>query len=37
MPGVRRYTVDRLLAHAEQCVKLGMPGARGFPADRAAS
>jgi porphobilinogen synthase len=31
MPGVRRYTVDRLLAHAEQCVKLGLPAVAVFP------
>jgi len=31
MPGVRRYTVDRLLAHAEQCVKLGLPALAVFP------
>jgi len=31
MPGVRRYTVDRLLAHAEQCVKLGVPAIAVFP------
>jgi porphobilinogen synthase len=31
MPGVRRYTVDRLLAHAEQCVKLGLPAIAVFP------
>jgi porphobilinogen synthase len=31
MPGVRRYTVDRLLAHAEQCVKLGVPALAVFP------
>jgi len=31
MPGVRRYTVDRLLAHAEQCVKLGIPALAIFP------
>ena len=31
MPGVRRYTVDRLLAHAEQCVKLGIPAIAVFP------
>ncbi|OGA23253.1 MAG: delta-aminolevulinic acid dehydratase [Betaproteobacteria bacterium RIFCSPLOWO2_02_FULL_67_26] len=31
LPGVRRYTVDRLLAHAEQCVKLGLPALAVFP------
>ena len=31
MPGVRRYTVDRLLAHAEQCAKLGIPALAVFP------
>ena len=31
MPGIRRYTVDRLLAHAEQCVKLGLPALAVFP------
>ena len=31
MPGIRRYTVDRLLAHAEQCVKLGIPALAIFP------
>jgi porphobilinogen synthase len=31
MPGVRRYTVDRLLAHAEQCVKRGLPAIAVFP------
>jgi porphobilinogen synthase len=31
MPGVRRYTVDRLLAHAEQCAKLGIPAIAVFP------
>ena len=31
MPGIRRYTVDRLLAHAEQCVKLGLPAIAVFP------
>ena len=31
MPGVRRYTVDRLLAHAEQCVTLGLPAIAVFP------
>ena len=31
MPGIQRYTVDRLLAHAEQCVKLGLPAVAIFP------
>jgi porphobilinogen synthase len=31
MPGIRRYTVDRLLGHAEQCVKLGLPAIAVFP------
>ena len=31
MPGVRRYTVDRLLAHAGQCVKLGIQALAIFP------
>jgi porphobilinogen synthase len=31
MPGVRRYTVDRLMAHAEQCVKAGLPALAVFP------
>lgn len=32
MPGVMRYTVDRLLAHAETCVELGIPAIALFPA-----
>jgi porphobilinogen synthase len=32
MPGVSRYTVDRLLAEAERCVKLGVPAIALFPA-----
>src|SRR6187397_1603485 len=32
MPGVLRYTIDRLLPHAEQCVKLGIPALAIFPA-----
>jgi porphobilinogen synthase len=32
MPGVERMTVDRLLAHAEQCLKLGIPVLALFPA-----
>src|SRR5262245_29824507 len=31
MPGIRRYTLDRLLPHAEQCVKLGIPALAIFP------
>ena len=32
MPGVLRYTVDRLIAHAETCVELGIPAVALFPA-----
>jgi len=32
MPGVQRYTIDKLLPHAEQCVKLGIPAMALFPA-----
>jgi porphobilinogen synthase len=32
MPGIRRYTIDRLLTHAEQCLKLGIPAVALFPA-----
>jgi len=31
MPGIQRYTVDRLLAHAAQCAKLGIPALAVFP------
>ena len=31
MPGVRRHTIDRLLAHAEQCARLGVPAVAVFP------
>jgi len=31
MPGVQRYTVDKLLPHVEQCVKLGIPAVAIFP------
>lgn len=31
MPGIRRYTLDRLLTHAEQCAKLGVPAVAVFP------
>jgi porphobilinogen synthase len=32
MPGVKRYTVDRLLEHAESVVELGIPAVALFPA-----
>ena len=32
MPGIRRYTIDKLLPHAEQCVALGIPALAIFPA-----
>src|SRR5918992_5322294 len=32
MPGVLRYTVDRLLAHAEACLELQVPAIALFPA-----
>ena len=32
MPGIQRYTIDKLLTHAEQCVKLGIPAMAIFPA-----
>jgi len=32
MPGVRRYTIDRLLRHAETCVLAGIPAIALFPA-----
>src|SRR5215203_3734043 len=32
MPGIHRYTIDKLLAHAEQCVALGIPALAVFPA-----
>ncbi len=32
MPGILRYTVDQLLPHAEQCLKLGIPALAIFPA-----
>jgi porphobilinogen synthase len=32
MPGVLRYTIDRLLAHAESCAELGLPAVALFPA-----
>lgn len=31
MPGIQRHTVDRLLPHAELCVKLGVPAVAVFP------
>jgi len=31
MPGVKRYTVDRLLPHAEACLRLGIPALALFP------
>src|SRR6185295_20116311 len=31
MPGVKRYTVDRLLPHAEACLNLGIPALALFP------
>jgi porphobilinogen synthase len=32
MPGILRYTIDQLLPHAEQCLKLGIPALAIFPA-----
>ena len=32
MPGIRRYTIDKLLPHAEQCLALGIPALAIFPA-----
>ncbi len=32
MPGVQRYTIDKLLPHAEQCLQLGIPALAIFPA-----
>ncbi|MBI4191346.1 MAG: porphobilinogen synthase [Betaproteobacteria bacterium] len=32
MPGIERYTIDKLLPHAEQCLKLGIPAVALFPA-----
>ncbi len=32
MPGIQRYTLDKLLPHAEQCAKLGIPAIAIFPA-----
>lgn len=31
MPGVLRYTIDRLLRHAEECLALGIPALAVFP------
>src|SRR5687768_7600134 len=32
MPGIKRYTINRLLGHAEECLKLGVPAVALFPA-----
>jgi porphobilinogen synthase len=32
MPGIRRYTIDKLLGHAEEALKLGIPAVALFPA-----
>ena len=32
MPGVERYTIDKLLTRAEECAKLGIPALALFPA-----
>jgi porphobilinogen synthase len=32
MPGIMRYTIDRLVAHAADCVELGIPAVALFPA-----
>ncbi len=32
MPGIQRYTIDKLLPHAEQCLALGIPALALFPA-----
>ena len=32
MPGIERYTIDKLLPHAEQCLRLGIPALAIFPA-----
>jgi porphobilinogen synthase len=32
MPGVRRYTIDKLLGQAQSCVELGIPAIALFPA-----
>jgi len=31
MPGIQRYTIDKLLPHAEECLKLGIPALAVFP------
>ena len=31
LPGIQRYTVDRLLTHAEECLRLGIPALAIFP------
>jgi porphobilinogen synthase len=31
LPGVQRHTIDRLLSHAEQCLKAGIPAIAVFP------
>lgn len=31
MPGIQRYSIDRLLPHAEQCLKTGLPAVAIFP------
>jgi porphobilinogen synthase len=31
MPGIRRHSIDRLLAHVEQCMRLGIPAVAVFP------
>jgi porphobilinogen synthase len=32
MPGIRRYTIDQLLRHADSCLKAGIPAIALFPA-----
>jgi len=32
MPGVRRYTIDKLVKHVSSCVELGIPAVALFPA-----
>src|SRR3954464_4130404 len=32
MPGIKRYTIDKLLAHAEEALELGVPAIALFPA-----
>jgi porphobilinogen synthase len=31
MPGIRRFSIDRLLKHADQCAELGIPAVAIFP------